>query len=372
MTWITPGAGGGRDAPAQDPTPSRRSAGPMSLSIGLTGLTQSGKSTLFQSLTSISRSDPSGKRLPLARVPVPDERLWKLAAIFKPKKTTPATVDFLDMPGGGSAGLGSAALAEIRTSTVLVEVVRCFGHPYLEGVHPRADMESFETELLLADLKVIEGKLERTKKMDPKEKALLESLQAPLGDGDVNGLPSLDEEQRKLLSGLGLLCLKPRLAVANIPEADLGGDSAGFQEVKDFAASRQMPALAICAEVEAQIAELPEEDRADFMQELGIASSGLEQLIHQCYARLGLQTFFTTGEDECRAWTTRVGAHAPEAAGEIHTDLQRGFIRAEVIDYPTFMECGSMHVAKEKGLLRVEGKEYVVRDGDMLNIRFNV
>lgn len=344
----------------------------MSLSIGITGLNQSGKSTLFQSLTSISRSDPSGKRLPLARVPVPDERLWKLSAIFKPKKTTPATVDFLDMPGGGTAGLGGQALAEIRTSTVLVEVVRCFAHPYLEGVNPAADMESFETELLLADLKVVEGKLERSKKMEPKEKALLESLQAPLGAGDVNGIPPLDDEQRKLLSGLGLLCLKPRLAVANIPESDLGTDSASLRQVRDFAASRNIPALAICAEVEAQIAELPEEDRASFMHELGIPASGLEQLIHLCYGRLGLQTFFTTGEDECRAWTTRVGAHAPEAAGEIHTDLQRGFIRAEVIDYPTFMECGTLTAAKDKGLLRVEGKEYVVKDGDILNIRFNV
>ena len=344
----------------------------MSLSIGITGLAQAGKSTLFQSLTDLSRADSSGKRLPLARVPVPDERLWKLSAIFKPKKTTPATVDFLDMPGGGSGGLGSAALAEIRTSTVLVEVVRCFSHPYLEGVTPRADMESFETELLLADLKVVEGKLERSKKMDPKEKALLESLQAPLGDGDVNGIPDFDAEERKLLSGLGLLCLKPRLCVANIPEADLGRESAAWAEVQAFAASRNMPAMVMCAEAEAQIAELPVEDRAAFMEEMGIPESGLSQLIHLCYARLGLQTFFTVGEDECRAWTVRVGAHAPEAAGEIHTDLQRGFIRAEVIDYPTFLDCGTMAVAKDRGALRVEGKEYVVLDGDILNIRFNV
>lgn len=345
----------------------------MSLSIGITGLSQAGKSTLFQSLTSMSRSDGSGKKgIPLARVPVPDERLVKLTEIWKPKKSTPATVDFLDMPGGGTAGLGGAALADIRTATVLVEVVRCFEHPYLEGVHPKADMESFETELLLADLKVIEGKLERTKKMDAAEKKLLDSLVKPLGDGDVTGIPAFDAEEMKILSGLGLLCLKPRLCVANIPESALGGDSQAAKEVHEFAASRGMPAMTMCAEVEAQIAELPPEEQQAFLEDLGIQESGLNQLIHLCYYRLGLQTFLTMGEDECRAWTVRKGATAPEAAGEIHSDLQRGFIRAEVIDFPTFVSFGSLPAAKEKGALRVEGKEYVVQDGDILNIRFNV
>lgn len=320
----------------------------------------------------MSKSDVSGKKQPLARVSVPDDRLWKLSEIFKPKKTTPATVDFLDMPGGSGGSLGSQAVAEIRTSTVLVEVVRCFAHPYLEGVNPAADMDSFETELLLADLKVIEGKLERAKKMDPHEKELLELLAKPLSDGDITGVPELNEEDKKLLSGLGLLCIKPRLAVANIAEDDLNNDGGYFAEVKKFAESRSMPCMAICADIEAQLADLNDEDRAEFMKDLGITSSGLEQLISLCYARLGLQTFFTAGDDECRAWTTRIGAKAPEAAGEIHTDLQRGFIRAEVIDYPTFMECKSLTVAKEKGLLRVEGKEYTVKDGDILNIRFNV
>lgn len=344
----------------------------MALSIGITGLSQAGKSTLFQSLTFLSKTDVSGKKQPAARVGVPDSRLWDLSAIFSPKKTTPATIDFLDMPGGGSSGLGSQAVAEIRTSTVLVEVVRCFAHPYLEGVNPQQDMDSFETELLLADLKVIEGKLERTKKMDPHEKALLESLAKPLGDGDITGIPAFSEDDRKLLSGLGLLCLKPRLAVANIAEDDLGGEGQAYQQVKQFAEKRHMPCMAICADIEAQLADLSPEERQEFMKDLGITSSGLEQLVHLCYSRLGLQTFFTAGEDECRAWTTKVGAKAPEAAGEIHSDLQRGFIRAEVIDYPTFMSCKSLTVAKDKGLLRVEGKEYVVQDGDILNIRFNV
>ena len=344
----------------------------MALTIGLTGLAQSGKTTLFNSLTNMANASETGKGRPMAHVQVPDARLWALSEIFKPKKTTPATVDFLDMPSGSTTSLSPQAVAEIRTATVLVEVVRCFEHPYLEGVSPVTDMENFETELLLADLKVIEGKLERAKKMDAHERSLIEALAAPLSDGDFNSIPQFGDEDKKILSGLGLLCLKPCLVVANIPESELNGESPSFKKVQEFAASRRMPAIAVCADIEAQLAELGDEDRAVFMEDLHIEKSGLEQLISMCYRRLGLQTFFTAGEDECRAWTTAVGAKAPEAAGEIHTDLQRGFIRAEVINYETFMTCKSLNAAKDKGLLRVEGKEYVVQDGDILNIRFNV
>ena len=344
----------------------------MALSIGITGLSQSGKSTLFKSLTCLSESNVSGRKQPLARAAVPDERLQRLSDIFKPKKTTPATVDFLDMPGGGSSGLGSQAVAEIRTSTLLLEVVRCFNHPYLEGVDPLADIDSFETELLLADLKVVEGKLERAKKLDPKERALLESLAKPLNDGDISAVPQFDEEEKKILSGLGLLCIKPRIVVANISENDIEDGGPHYKALKELCDKRGTPCLAISAEIEAQLADLSADERVEFMADLGINESGLDRLISICYKKLGLQTFFTAGEDECRAWTTKVGAKAPEAAGEIHSDLQRGFIRAEVIDYPTFIECGSLNVAKEKGLLRVEGKDYVVKDGDILNIRFNV
>ena len=346
--------------------------GVMALCIGITGLSQSGKSTLFKSLTCLSDSDASGKKQPLARVAVPDERLWKLSEIYKPKKTTPATVDFLDMPGGGSSGLGSQAVAEIRTSTVLLEVVRCFEHPYLEAADPISDMESFETELLLADLKVVEGKLERAKKLDPKERQLLEALHAPLSEGEIAKIPKFDDEEKKILSGLGLLCIKPRIIAANISEDDIADGGEHFKKLQKAAAEKNIPCLAVCADIEAQLADLSPEERSEFMADLGISKSGLEQLIHLCYESLNLQTFFTSGEDECRAWTTKVGAKAPEAAGEIHSDLQRGFIRAEVIDYDSFIQCGSMTVAKEKGLLRVEGKEYVVKDGDILNIRFNV
>ncbi len=344
----------------------------MPLSIGITGLSQAGKSTLFKALTCLSEADVSGRKQPLARAAVPDQRLWKLAEIFQPKKTTPATVDFLDMPGGTSSGLGTQAISEVRTSTLLLAVVRCFKHPYLEGVDPLADLESFETELLLTDLKVVEGKLERAKKLDPKERTLLEALAHPLSEGNIKAIPHFNEEERKILSSLGLLCLKPRLVVANISEDDLPQGGQYYAQLQEVCRAQEVPCLAICAEVEAMLADLDESEKAEFMADFGLEESALGRLINLCYRKLGLQTFFTAGSDECRAWTTKVGAKAPEAAGEIHSDLQRGFIRAEVIDYPSFMECGSLAVAKEKGLLRVEGKDYVVQDGDILNIRFNV
>ncbi|MCA9793095.1 MAG: redox-regulated ATPase YchF [Candidatus Eremiobacteraeota bacterium] len=346
----------------------------MSLAIGITGLAQAGKSTLFSALTALGSEEQhkKGGGAPRARAAVPDLRVAALSAIFKPKKTTPTQIDFIDMPGGSSGGLGAQALGELRTSTALVEVVRCFDHPYLGAAKPTRDMEDFEMELMLADLKIVEGKLERKKKLLPGEQEVLEKLQGPLADGRAADLPSLDEEEKKLLSGLGLLSLKPRIFAANLSEDQLQSPDDKVTAVHDFARSRNSQSLAACALLEAEISQLPEEERAEFMESLGIEETGLSQMVRAGYQQLGLMTFFTVGEDEVRAWTTDIGATAPQAAGEIHSDLQRGFIRAEVIHYDTFMECGSLNEAKNQGKLRVEGKEYIVVDGDILNIRFNV
>lgn len=345
----------------------------MALAIGISGLSQSGKSSLFQALTAAEGgSDVSGKKLPMARAPVPDARLWKLSSIFNPKKTVPTTVDFLDMPGGSGQGLGDQALGDIRTATALVEVVRCFPHPYLGEPNPQKDMEDFELEIMLADLKIVEGRLERARKLTPDEKAVLEKLHPALSAGDFTALPKLSPDELKLLSGMGLLSLKPRIYCANLPEDLLGKNSPLEAAVRAFAQKRETTAIATSCLLEAEIARLEPEEREAFLQEMGVTESGLAQLVEASYSRLGLMTFFTVGEDECRAWTVRQHAKAPEAAGVIHSDLERGFIRAEVIGYDTFLECGSLNAAKEQGKLRVEGKEYVVHEGEILNIRFNV
>ncbi len=341
----------------------------MSLQIGITGLSQSGKSTFFKALTSMSTAGGTGtsKKVNLARVPVPDDRVWDLARRFNPRKVTPAVVDFVDMPGGTGGGLSPKVLAEIRTATVLVEVVRCFEHPYLGLPDPVSDMETFELELLLADLKIVEGKLERKKKLLPLEKQVLERLYDPLEQGRLDLIPELEPEELKAVSGLGLLCLKPRIYFANLPED--GGDAG---PVHEFARARNTESIEACALLEAEIAELEEGEKEEFLRELGVRETGLEKLVKAGYKRLGLISFFTVGDDEVRAWECREGSTAPQAAGVIHSDMERGFIRAEVIDYDMFVACGSLAEARSLGKVRVEGKHYVVRDGDIINVRFNV
>lgn len=341
----------------------------MALTIGITGRHQAGKSTLFTALTAMPGASTGSRRVPLARVPIPDERLGRLSRIFRPRKTTPATVDFLDMPGGSEGELGRRTLGEIRSATALVEVVRCFPHPYLEGIDPRGDMEQFETELLLADLAVVEGKLQRGRKLPLEERELLERLRESLAAGDPARVPCPSEEDRKILSGLGLLCFKPRLYAANVPEE---GAPERARQVHEFARRRGAPSLECCARLEAEIAELPEEERAPFLKAMGIRESGLSRLVRTSFQHLGLITFFTGGDEEVRAWTVPDGATARQAAGTIHTDMERGFIRAEVIDWAAFVECGSLAAARQRGLLRVEGKDYRVQDGEVLNVLFNV
>lgn len=301
---------------------------------------------------------------------MPDVRLTTLSKMFNPQKTTPAFIDFVDMPGGGKGGLGAQALGEIRSATALVEVVRCFDHPYLGKADPAADMESFEMELTLADLKIVEGKLERKKKLQPGEEPLLERLHAPLAEGRPMDLPELDEEETKLLAGLGLLTIKPRIYAANVAEDELGGELA--KQVHQFAEERKTESIETCALLESEVAQLEEEERIEFLKELGIEETGLTQIVRAGYRRLGLLTYFTVGEDEVRAWTCPIDSLAPQAARAIHSDLERGFIRAEAIHYDTFLECGSLNDAKNEGKLRVEGKTYVVQDGDILSFRVNV
>lgn len=354
----------------------------MALTIGLIGLPQSGKSTLFSALTTrASKESGDGKaRANLARVSVPDERLLKLSSIFNPKKTTPATIDFIDVGAlkeetsdkFKSAALGDKLIADIRTVDCLVKVIRAFPHPYLEGINPVSDLDELEIELYLSDLKIIEGRLEKNKKMNPGEKELLENLRDLLSQNRPGSPDTLTSEQQKWLSGLALLHLKPRIVAGNIPDAAQSTESSPWSSLYDAAKSRNITALAIPAKLESEIGELPEEEQASFLQEMGIQERGLDRLIKTCYELLGLITFFTVGEDEVKAWTIKRNTRAQEAAGKIHSDLERGFIRAEIISYKQFLEVGSMTKAKEKGLLRMEGKEYIVSDGDIINVRFNV
>ena len=355
----------------------------MALNIGIVGLPQSGKSTLFQALTARGASGTSleKRKAHLARVPVPDERLWKLSSIFHPKKTTSATIDFMDIGAldlsdsskeqAKTSPLGDKLIADIRTVDLLLQVIRCFPHPYLDKINPVSDLEELELELYLSDLKIIENRLDKNKKMNPPEKELLEHLQDKLSRNEPEKPDSLSPEQQKWLSGLALLHLKPRIIVGNISEdnnerADL------WEKLQLVSKLRNIPAIAIPAKIEAEIGELSEEEQSVFLQEMGIKELGLDQLIRECYNLLGLMTFFTVGEDEVKAWTILKNSRAQEAAGKIHSDLERGFIRAETISCEQFMQVGTMAAAKEKGWLRMEGKDYLVLDGDIINVRFNV
>lgn len=353
----------------------------MALNIGIIGLPQSGKSTLFKALTTRGSDSSSGekKKAHIARVPVPDERLRKLSAIFNPKKTTSTTIDFMDVGALGtsdtskeqSASLGDKLIADIRTVDLLLQVVRCFPHPYFDKINPVSELEELELDLYLSDLKIIENRLERSKKMNQEEKELLEDLQDKLSKNEPAQPDSLSQEQKKILSGLALLHLKPRIIVGNISE-DGNKITDSWEKLRLASKSRNIPAIAIPAKIEAEIGELSEEEQSVFLQEMGIKERGLDQLIRECYNLFGLMTFFTVGEDEVKAWTIKKNTRAQVAAGKIHSDLERGFIRAETISYEQFMQVGTMALAKEKGWLRMEGKDYLVLDGDIINVRFNV
>lgn len=357
----------------------------MSLTIGIIGLPQSGKTTLFHALTRVDEAKRQGagsQKSNQAHVLVPDPRLDRLSAIFVPKKTTPATIDFLDVAAAGGdteekGALGKRVLGGFRTVDTLLEVVRCFSHPYLGEAHPTDDLDNLELELLISDLTVIQNTLERNKKMAADARTWFESLIATLEEGQRPSsavLAGMPESAKPFAQSMSLLVAKPCIVCANVADDAIGREDsdARVAAARKWAQEHQRQFFTVCGSMEGELAQLSEEEAQAFMRDLGIEESGLDKIIQSAYRSLDLMTFFTVGEDECRAWTVHVGASAPQAAGKIHTDLEKGFIRAEVVTADDLLAQGTIHSCRDKGLLRLEGKTYVVQDGDVLNIRFNV
>lgn len=363
----------------------------MSLKCGIVGLPNVGKSTLFNALT---KAGIAAENYPFCTiepnvgvVEVPDPRLDRLAEIVKPERILPATVEFVDIAGlvaGASQGegLGNQFLSHIRETDAIVNVVRCFENDnviHVAGkVDPLSDIEVIETELALADLQTVEKSLHRHQKTarsgDKDAQRLvvvLEQCVTHLDQGQPIRTLDLSEEDRKLLAPLCLITAKPAMYVGNVSEDGFENNPL-LESLKAYAEKRNAPVVAICAATEAEIADLPDEDKAIFLADMGMEEPGLNRLIRAAFRLLGLQTYFTAGVKEVRAWTVPVGASAPQAAGVIHTDFERGFIRAQTISYEDYIACKGEQGAKEAGKMRAEGKEYVVRDGDVMNFLFNV
>ena len=366
------------------------------MKLGIVGLPNVGKSTLFNAIT---KAGAEAANYPFCTiepnvgvVTVPDERITKLHEIYNSKKTIYATIEFCDIAGlvkGASKGegLGNKFLGHIREVEAIVHVVRCFENDnivHVDGkINPANDIDTINTELLLSDMEVMERRLQKCEKNAKFDKSareeldLLQRIYAHLSEGKNARSMELDEEEAELVKTIGLLSYKPIIYVANVSDDEVADAEARknphVEAVRKIAVDEGAQVVVICAEIEAEMAELDDEERKMFLEELGIEESGLGKLVKASYALLNLISFLTAGEDECRAWTIKQGTKAPQAAGKIHTDFEKGFIRAETIAYDKFMEVGgSMAAAKEKGFLRSEGKEYVMKDGDIVNFLFNV
>lgn len=365
------------------------------MKLGIVGLPNVGKSTLFNSLTKAGAEsanypfctiDPN-----VGVVAVPDGRLQLLADLYHSAKITPAVIEFVDIAGlvkGASKGegLGNQFLANIREVDAIVHVVRCFEDAnviHVDGsIDPLRDIETINLELIFSDIEILERRIAkvtrgaRNDKILAKELNLLERLKAWLEDGKMAaGFETEDDDEAAWLPTYNLLTCKPVIFAANVKEDDLADDGASnpyVQQVREFASENKSEVFVICAQIEQEIAELEEDEKKMFLEDLGLEESGLEKLIKASYSLLGLISYLTAGETETRAWTIRKGTKAPQAAGKIHSDFERGFIRAEVVNYQDLLDCGTYAGAKEKGMVGLEGKEYVVKDGDVILFRFNV